>query len=722
MHRWFFAIEREVCEPKPEQPDEAEEQEEQKDKGPPEEIVYTVWPFCVTVRGVMHGNEQMAVTGNCDELGNWDPKKAVVMQRQGAAPKSLVCCSHRFAATISIPRNKDIEYRYCVVGQDSILNEHIIRFWEVHPQPRIIRTCHNLLKQCDVFGKQDTLAAESRIDRGWATFETIVQFRIFNAPFLWQKQCPRLLYVYIQPMYEREAFTCSEPHPEPVRLTDISLFQSLDTLEKAHLAFTEVCNLRHVMRLHYQALSGARCGPEDLQLYQCSIGNVERTLYRLDLYTFAQKAAEDEPPYHYGYGFITPDQLLNSEGTARVKITCASTHRPLIEMNVKYLMIRPLPEFKCDMRITWERYWKPLRNPLDIGHRGAGVTYRLKSDVHRENTIFGFRQAQLHHADMVELDVHLTKDAKVVVYHDFSLKFAQCSTLGIQKMITTHDVFVFPHEQLSRLRLLAMGGVKRGEHLEVPIDAFNYEELRLATALEFTASEGCGTNCDQLLQDQQPFPLLSDLFEPSSGLAETLGFIIEIKWPQQDATRRWQEGSFKPSFDRNFYVDTILELVLSLAGKRRIVFCSFDADICAMVRYKQNLYPVTLLIADPDRPIQFLDQRVSNIENATNMAFNLELLGLYLHANILLHYPLYLGQMRELQMCILTYGPQNNGESVREKIRRYGIMGITYDRIDQKDQVGEAVQGIVCCIDTMTTRLFIRLLQETEKLNKCIQH
>lgn len=461
MHRWFFANEREECVPKveSEDPNVAGESETGKDEKNELPVVYTDWPFCVIVRRPMEENEYAAISGNCDELGNWDPKGFIVME------KSPTYCEDRYRAykftrTIRIPRNFDIEYRYCIVAIDAILDVSIIRFWEVHQVPRIIRTCHNLLKKCDCFGVQNKEGAEYKVDRGWATNETFVQFKIFNAPFMWQKHKPRLLYVHIQPMFESELDHCALGSMEAVRLTTVSIFNTRtvkETVQNTQLAFTEVVNLQHAVKLHFQAPSGARCGIEDLQLFHCTIYNPESTLYRLDLYTFANKAAHDEPPYHYGYGFIYPRQLINSEGSLRLKITCASTHRPLIEVNLKYLIIRPLSTIKCDLRVSFARYWRTGHAVMEVGHRGTGPTYRLNDYVYRENTLNAFRRAQLHHADMVEFDVMLTKDAQVVVFHDFTLKFAQNCGAILQKMADTNDVYIFPHEEFNRLKLLSMG-------------------------------------------------------------------------------------------------------------------------------------------------------------------------------------------------------------------------------------------------------------------------
>ena len=55
------------------------------------------------------------------------------------------------------------------------------------------------------------------------------------------------------------------------------------------------------------------------------------------------------------------------------------------------------------------------KKPLVLGHRGVPVE-------HQENTLSGFRRALEIGADGVELDVLISKDGKLVVFHDDSLE------------------------------------------------------------------------------------------------------------------------------------------------------------------------------------------------------------------------------------------------------------------------------------------------------------
>lgn len=42
---------------------------------------------------------------------------------------------------------------------------------------------------------------------------------------------------------------------------------------------------------------------------------------------------------------------------------------------VKYVIIRPLPEINCSFKISYAKYWNNSWTGLEIGHRGAGVSF-----------------------------------------------------------------------------------------------------------------------------------------------------------------------------------------------------------------------------------------------------------------------------------------------------------------------------------------------------------
>ncbi|EHJ08110.1 glycerophosphodiester phosphodiesterase [Staphylococcus simiae] len=61
------------------------------------------------------------------------------------------------------------------------------------------------------------------------------------------------------------------------------------------------------------------------------------------------------------------------------------------------------------MKIT-----KPYKEFKIVAHRGLPNTYP-------ENTMVGYKAALMHHIDMLEIDIHLTKDNQLVIIHDDKL-------------------------------------------------------------------------------------------------------------------------------------------------------------------------------------------------------------------------------------------------------------------------------------------------------------
>lgn len=138
------------------------------------------------------------------------------------------------------------------------------------------------------------------------------------------------------------------------------------------------------------------------------------------------------------------------------------------------------------------------------------------------------------------------------------------------------------------------------------------------------------------LQEHQPFPQLSDVLEV---IDPHVGFNIEVKWSQKLADGTMEE-EFEHVIDRNLYVDCILDVVLRKAAGRHIVFSCFDPDICTMLRFKQNLYPVMFLtLGVTTKYKKFLDPRGNTIEAAVCNSLTMELLGIVAHTEDLLRDP-----------------------------------------------------------------------------------
>lgn len=127
--------------------------------------------------------------------------------------------------------------------------------------------------------------------------------------------------------------------------------------------------------------------------------------------------------------------------------------------------------------------------------------------------------------------------------------------------------------------------------LELPMRELTLEQLKNLKV--YHVVEGRNREAkffDEELAEHQPFPELS---EALTVINEKVGFNIEVKWAQLLENGLLEENH--SSIDKNLYVDCILDVALAKAGNRRIVFSCFDADICVMLRNKQNRYPVMFL-------------------------------------------------------------------------------------------------------------------------------
>lgn len=58
-----------------------------------------------------------------------------------------------------------------------------------------------------------------------------------------------------------------------------------------------------------------------------------------------------------------------------------------------------------------------------IGHRGAGTNNQNQNDnLYIENSMYAFNKAIQRNFNIVELDVHCTKDEEIIIYHDLEIE------------------------------------------------------------------------------------------------------------------------------------------------------------------------------------------------------------------------------------------------------------------------------------------------------------
>lgn len=165
-----------------------------------------------------------------------------------------------------------------------------------------------------------------------------------------------------------------------------------------------------------------------------------------------------------------------------------------------------------------------------------------------ENTIASLKDAASHGADMVEFDVQVSKDLVPVIYHNFDLVVTS-EAKGQDKVKMTVPLRSLTLEQLHNLKV---------QHVE---------EL----------SHGPKEFSD--LEDHEPFPTLQKALET---IDVHTGFNVELKWDMELKDGSREIGQGHGATELNLYADTVIQTILKHAGGRKILFSSFNPDVCTV--------------------------------------------------------------------------------------------------------------------------------------------
>lgn len=103
-----------------------------------------------------------------------------------------------WSAEVNIPYDVDVNYRYFIASIDPSNQASVhVRRWETHIKPRKISKGNEPQATNDIetFG---VVEGVEKIDKGWLTNETILQFKFLNNPFnLKDRIKGRLLHVKV---------------------------------------------------------------------------------------------------------------------------------------------------------------------------------------------------------------------------------------------------------------------------------------------------------------------------------------------------------------------------------------------------------------------------------------------------------------------------------------------------------------------------------------------
>lgn len=388
------------------------------------------WEFRVWIPDIFPG-ETVCVTGSCNSLGKWSPEKCKPLE-QGE--------NNIWYAKLPLD-DIDVSYRYCIMIIIEENEQVVIRRWETYINPRKIETAS--IAQVDTFGDYDNFI---RIERGWLTQESVVQLQLFNNPLtLWKSRfSERLVYIKVTPVSITRYGSKSRSQSLTEALEE-SLSDTQDIDAPKH-AYTAVASLTaEDNSFHPQGQFGKEYNPNDILIYETRVLDLRNIAFLVDLYIYSSHASGEDPPYHVGFSYLLPSAFQSSKGCAILPVTSVK-HRPLGQIVLAYLVIKPMENNLCDMSVSYGKHWKNCWLGLDIGHRGLGNSYKTENCAElRENTIASIKTACASGADMVEFDVQLSKDLVPVIYHDFHV----CIALKRKKELDEGDTLELPVKELT---------------------------------------------------------------------------------------------------------------------------------------------------------------------------------------------------------------------------------------------------------------------------------
>uniref|UniRef100_A0ACB8GEF2 Glycerophosphocholine phosphodiesterase gpcpd1 n=1 Tax=Sphaerodactylus townsendi TaxID=933632 RepID=A0ACB8GEF2_9SAUR len=595
-----------------------------------------------------------AICGSCKSLGNWDPQCAVILHPEDEAADALL-----WEATIDLPRGDDIEYRYF---QGTFLQPQttdgpcqvIVHKWETHLQPRSITPLEDISLDDGYFGIYDEVES---VDFGWLTCQTEIRLRLHFS----EKPPVSITKKKFKKSRFRVKLTLEgleeegEDDDEDDRLSPTMPQKIANTLSFSVISDTDFRSR------HSQPECGYALQPDRWTEY--SILTMEPDNLELIFDFFEEEISEaviqgDALPGHVGSACLlssTIAEMEKSYGNLTLPIMNRISRKTIGKVRVDYIIIKPIQGYSCDMQSSFSKYWKP-RKGLDVGHRGAGnSTTTTKLAKLRENTIASLKNAARHGAAFVEFDVHLSKDRVPIIYHDMTC------CIAMKKKDESEPLELF----------------------EIAVKELTFAQLQLlklahVTALKSKDSQETFKEDINAPSDMQPFPSLQTVLE---AIPENVGFNIEIKWICQQKDGVW-DGNLSTYFDMNVFLDIILKTVLIKAGTRRVLFSSFDADICTMVRQKQNKYPILFLTQGKCETYpELMDLRCRTTSIAINFARFENILGINAHTEELLQDLSFINEALSKGLVVFCWGDEANDPENRKKLREHGVHGLIYDRI-----------------------------------------
>jgi glycerophosphodiester phosphodiesterase len=370
---------------------------------------------------------------------------------------------------------------------------------------------------------------------------------------------------------------------------------------------------------------------------------------------------------------------MNLQGDVSVPIM--STDLEVIgSVNFNFLVITPFSH--PNMGVTAKQtYWKEMTSTMVIGHRGLGKNISSNRSLQLgENTLQSFIAAANLGANYVEFDVQLTKDLVPVIYHDFLVSEtgidAPVHTLTLEQFLHVNDNTPRPSRPPSPPKekdnpaFKVVRGADRQRSLSVG-NAILEDEMpeRMKHTRDFKAKGYKANSRGNFIQ--APFTTLEEMF---LKIPENVGFNVEMKYPMLHESEEHEMDTY--AVELNSFVDTVLTKVYDLCKKRKIIFSSFNPDICLLLSFKQPNIPVLFLTDAGTSKVG--DVRASSLQEAIRFASRWNLLGIVSAAEPLCNSPRLVRVVKENGLVCVSYGTLNNDPLKVQVSSLKLIAGLTY--------------------------------------------
>jgi glycerophosphodiester phosphodiesterase len=351
---------------------------------------------------------------------------------------------------------------------------------------------------------------------------------------------------------------------------------------------------------------------------------------------------------------------MNLQGDVSVPIMGTSLE-VIGSVNFNFLIITPFSHPNMEIT-TKQTYWKELSSTMVIGHRGLGKNVTSNKSLQLgENTLQSFIAAANLGANYVEFDVQLTKDHVPVIYHDFLVSEtgidAPVHTLTLEQFLHVNDSTPRasrpPSPPKNNPQFQVVRGMDRQRSMSLgpnlPPDYDMAEKMKHTR--DFKEKGFKGNSRGNFIQ--APFTTLEEMF---IKLPENVGFNIEMKYPMLHESEEHQMDTY--AVELNSFVDTVLTKVYDLGKKRKIIFSSFNPDICLLLSFKQPSIPILILTDAGTSPVG--DVRASSLQEAIRFASRWNLLGIVSAAEPLCNSPRLVKVVKDSGLVCVSYGVLNN--------------------------------------------------------------